>query len=231
MNPDLIQAGDSQQMPGVQGFPQFRGATAELPTVHTKVDHYYIMVMPAASMHRADGKRLAFVHGILKTDIKADIDYVEEQIAQGSNYVRVATPEEVHQFNMKVDPKGTIKQEVEQELRGTLEAQIRAEMLEEFKQKGLLVDSSNAGAALIAGADGKAGAETAKVPGATVTMEKKVEQLLKPQSLAEKLAEAKRVADAAGFQKLESKPSGLGGQNTDDIKSAAVGSTGAAAAK
>lgn len=245
MNPDLITAGESHQMPGVPGFTNFRGQTAELPTVHTKVDHYYIMVMPAASMHRADGKRLAFVHGILKTDIKADIDYMKEQIENGSQYVREATVNEVREYNIKMDPKGTMRKEVEEELRGTLEEEIRAQLMAELMASGQLnitpigqtqqaVDAANGDATRLAGTQTPPAKDVIKTANATLTMQpQNPAPSNPPQTLAEKLAAAKRISQAAEsnaageFQKLESKPSGVGGQNTNDIKGAAAGSSAA----
>lgn len=129
MNPDLLPAGvDPAAAARVQPLNTL---TAPYPLFKV-APKCYVTTVPAASMHRPDGKRLAFVHGFLQTDQKYDIDYLDAEIAQGNSYIREATIAEITIAKMKIDPVGTIRDQlrpqIEAELRGEIEAQIRAEI-------------------------------------------------------------------------------------------------------
>lgn len=116
---------------GNTGVPAVTAITKPFPTVKVEMK-YYTCTSLHASMHRQDGKKLPFVNGFLMTDIKADQDYLDAEIDHGNPYVRPATEDEIHHAKMRMDPKGTMKQEVrseiEAELRVELEAKIRAEI-------------------------------------------------------------------------------------------------------
>lgn len=175
MNPDLLDPMNPQQVPPLNVITKPMGTTLlkEYKCFHCTV--------PNASTHRADGKKLAFVHNFLRTNIAQDIAHLEHEIAEGNQYFRPATEQEIEQYDMRTDPRGTltksihaelvpqIRAEVEQELRATLEAQIRAE-LSGAKEKTQLPDektpaqvamqnraeataNSNADAAKLAGSD------------------------------------------------------------------------------
>jgi hypothetical protein len=160
-NPLLLNPQDTAMQPGVPSLTSFKGMTPAEPTVHTGEPKHYVMTLPGANMHRADGKKLAFVFGVLKTDIEADIRYIEEQIKEGVPYLRAATSEEIHSFNMKIDPKGTLRaevsQQVEADLRQKLEIQIREELEAKYRSGGIVPTGESAAASAVSAsnADGQ----------------------------------------------------------------------------
>lgn len=136
VNPDL-------QMPGqgnrVASMPTFRNitddgkvvqSTAPYPALKAKEVKYYFSSIPTASMHRADGKRLGFVFGILATDLAYDQAYLDNEIADGNPYVRGATKEEIHTYKFRINPKDTMKTEImnDPEVRQKLTDEILAEI-------------------------------------------------------------------------------------------------------
>lgn len=144
MNPDLPNpaAGDAT------GLKVSAPVALTRPMGTTFVDEHkcYICTVPNASTHREDGKKLAFVFGFLRTNIKQDIDYMQRQIEEGSQYFRLATPAEIESYDMRTDPRGTlvksIKAELEPQMRQELEASIRQE-LEDKIRKEMLVGGSD----------------------------------------------------------------------------------------
>lgn len=155
--------------------------------------HYYFNSEKSASMHRPDGKKLAFVFGVLATNIKQDVDYLEGEIAEAHPHIRHATDQEVDAYNMRIDPRGTVRKsvraEVEEEVREALEKKIRAEMEQKYKLRAdvpeeraaaanaaagqAAVDAGNASAAKLSGVDAIRARAAAiaggiQVPGATI---------------------------------------------------------------
>jgi hypothetical protein len=84
--------------------------------------------VPAASLHRPDGKKLPFVAGFLTTELLEDQQYLDHEIYSENPYLRPATDEEVHHAKMRLDPRGTIRQEVEGELRLQLEREFQEKL-------------------------------------------------------------------------------------------------------
>lgn len=148
MNPDLINSEHPLQVPPLNVITKPLGTTL-LPTFKC-----YHCTVPNASTHRTDGKKLAFVHNFLRTNIAQDIAHLDHEIAEGNQYFREATEQEIEQYDMRTDPRGTIaksvraeiepqlRAEIEQELRAKLEAQIRAEQNKEQGKPELPPDTA-----------------------------------------------------------------------------------------
>lgn len=194
-DPNLAQAGadPTQRVPA----PAF--ITKPLPATLAPETKYYFCPVQAASMHRTDGKKIAFVQGICETNLIHDQMYLENEINGGSTYVRAATPNEIRAYQMHKDPRGTLKAEVREEVRGELEDELRRQIEKEVREKyeaegrvssaavqtdGLFtppapvsessVEASNTAASSIAGTDARARLEALKSKtgtGATVLME------------------------------------------------------------
>jgi hypothetical protein len=92
-------------------------------------------------MIRSDGKKLAFVFGILSTNDVYDIRYLDAEIQLGNPYVRKATKDEVDFYQMKIDPRGTMEKqltpEIEAKLRVELEVQLRKELEKKLSTLGV----------------------------------------------------------------------------------------------
>lgn len=104
---------------------------------------FYYCTERVASMHRPDGKKIPFVYHICETDVVADIAFLDREIDDYENpYLRRATPDEIKAHLHRKDPKGAMKKEVladpavrkeiEDSMRGSLEAQIRAQLRKEM---------------------------------------------------------------------------------------------------
>ncbi len=106
--------------------------TPASPVVFQEEIKYYAIAERAASMHREDGTRLAFMFGVLATRVRADIDYLEREIYNGHALLSRATPEQIRNYKMSTDPRGTIAAEmrpqIEASVRAELEGKIREEM-------------------------------------------------------------------------------------------------------
>lgn len=137
-NPDLLTPSADQR---AQSVPKAVALTAPIKTYQLPEARYFVCTVHSASFHRVDGKKIPFVRGMCKTDIAADVEYLEEQMAHGNPYLRYATEEEVAHIKMLLDPRGTIKEqvrpEIESELRAELEAKIRKEIADAAKIAGV----------------------------------------------------------------------------------------------
>jgi hypothetical protein len=123
----------------------------------------YICTVANASLHRYDGTRIGFRFGFLETNVEATQQYLDTEIAAGNTYLRHAIPSEITEAKMRLDPVGTIrekvKDEIEAELRVKLEAEIREKlgMLQELNTPASqqAVNNSNADAQKLAAMDVK----------------------------------------------------------------------------
>lgn len=118
---------------------------APFPVVHTSTTKYYHNTVPNVSMHRADGQRISFIFGIFKTDLKHDIEYLDNEIESGHPNLRAATAQEIDSYKMRVDPRGTIREQLlsDPEVMSSLEDKIRAEMEAKYSAAGqIIVDKS-----------------------------------------------------------------------------------------
>lgn len=107
---------------------RFVESTRPMGTERSGGVRYYYLSVPTASMFRPDGMRLAFVHKIHCTDLMASQNYLDAEIEWGHPHLREATSEEIREYSMFIDPRGTMKKELEPEIRESLEAKIRAEL-------------------------------------------------------------------------------------------------------
>lgn len=131
----------------VAPLPKFRnilesGATvaSQAPLPNTKADEikYYICDVPVASMHRADGKRIAFINGFFSTDLLWDQQYLDTEIADGHANIRYATEEEIFSSKMRADPVGTMEAKVTEQLEPVLRQQLEAEILAKLVAGGTI---------------------------------------------------------------------------------------------
>lgn len=218
-NPDLLPPGFAPSDPRGQTVPplaRFRSrdefgnlveSTKPYPTQFVEEWRYYYCPVPNASMHRKDGKRLGFVNGVFATNIKADIDHLDAEIADGHPALRHATEAEIHGYKMFMDPKGTLRDQVlndptvraqlEEELRGKLENEIRAKIAAEM---GMDVPAAALSEGVMGAADASKLAGTSvldklknsiKTPTATIVPSSPPGATIKPVSTADIVGAAK----------------------------------------
>ena len=97
------------------------------PTTKVAKSRWYKMTLPGASMYRPDGKRMVFHNQFYETFIQEDIDYLDKEIRGGAIKDLVhATEEEIQTQNMRRDPRGTVRAELEQETTSRLTAELQA---------------------------------------------------------------------------------------------------------
>lgn len=172
MDPNLIPAGSNANTAGLRANPLARPTeVAPYPFMGTTLlekTYYYYCTIAGASMHRPDGKKIAFMFGICATNIEQDVRYLESEVADSHGYIRRATDEEVHIFKMKTDPKGTMTEV----LKPQIEADIRAKVEEEIKQRlmGTFGVSSLDDLAKLHGTDKGVGAGVEGVRSGTATV-------------------------------------------------------------
>lgn len=143
MNTDLMTPGDTQ--PKVSPVAVM---TAPLPIVKAKKTAHYHLSVPTASMHRADGKKLGFVNGILATDDAHDQNYLENEILSGNSYLRHADATEIEDHNMRINPRGTMRDSIKAELEPELRTTLEVEILAKLQAEGRLVATPSDGAKL-----------------------------------------------------------------------------------
>lgn len=129
MNPNLLNPND----PGGNRVSPVVGHTPAFPIKFQEQERHYVCTVPNHHMHRKDGKRLAFVHGFLTTRDIFDIQYLDEEIANGNPYIRVATEDEVHSYSMRMNPRKVISEEI----RPDVEAQVRNEFTAKLLALGI----------------------------------------------------------------------------------------------
>lgn len=143
-NPDLGGGGNA----GPAVSPLANGVTREAPPhpilPNTPVDdnRYFYCTVPTASMHRKDGKRLPFLNGLLKTNIKEDIEFLDAEIAAGNIYIRKATTEEVDHAKLIEDPMGSVRAAVKAEVMSSFSVEELEKMLAERRAAGPSADAA-----------------------------------------------------------------------------------------
>jgi hypothetical protein len=130
LDPMTQRAMQGDQQATLRGFTQpFKFRKADQPV-------FYRLALKDVCMHREDGKKISFIQNIFQAIDLNDIAYLNNQIDESHPHLRLATEEEIQQYKMLTDPRGTIEAEIrpqiEDEIRAKLEAEIRAEM--ELKQ-------------------------------------------------------------------------------------------------
>lgn len=138
VNTDLLTPADALGLPRV---PSLTAMTAAFPVIAAKAPKYYVCTMKAASMHRPDGKRITFVQGFFKAEQVYDQRYLDHEIINGgaSTYIREATPEEVYQYKLRTNLRGTIEEDIKPEIESRVKADLTARIIAAVK------DSSNSG--------------------------------------------------------------------------------------
>lgn len=120
-----------------------QGFTAAYPQRDQEDFRYYYCEMKNHHMHRPDGKRLAFHTKVLKTgdvilqmlatkDIY-DIAYLDQEISAGNPYIRPATEQEIELYNMRIDPRTTMKRALGPEM----EAEITRKLMTRLSNMGV----------------------------------------------------------------------------------------------
>lgn len=117
--------------------------THPLPIVKAAGMVYYLCTIPAASMHRTDGKRLPFQFGVYATDDEEDQKYLNNEIVKGVMYLRLAKDEEVREYKMRIDPKGTLRTEVTAELEESVRGRVEAKIFEVLRARGIDVSAAD----------------------------------------------------------------------------------------
>lgn len=111
--------------------PPLTVMTPPSPIAYAAESKYYICSIPNASFHRFDGTRVGFRFGFLETNLIPTIEYLEGEIINGNTYLRRANPDEIIQAKMRLDPVGTIREQVREEI----EAELRVKLEAEIRQK------------------------------------------------------------------------------------------------
>lgn len=134
------------------------GQTVQPLQSHTKPippkkveDRYYFSSARNTSFYRKDGMRLVFTSGIFTSNNEPDHKYLDDEIAGGNPYVRVATEEEIHAHKMRVNPRGTLKAEVTAEVEEEMRERLEREIMEKLRSQGIISDETK-----VAGVDATA---------------------------------------------------------------------------
>ena len=144
MSDMLLQPGQAPGDPG--SVPALVGLTPAIPYNQGQMKYYYLDTM-AASILRNDGMRITFRHKIAKTDNTADHRYLDEQIRMRAiPYLRLATDEEAHTYEMTINPVATIRQDVAAEIESQMSETVektredaRAEVLKQLENAGVAI--------------------------------------------------------------------------------------------
>lgn len=119
-------------------------ALTQLPTTprigNTKQEQFVIFVgsLANASFYRPDGKKLGFVKGLFKTNIKEDIQYLDAEVDNGNPYVKRANQVEIDAAESLFDPLGSLRKKIEKDVGAELYEKLRAKL---STQLGITVDS------------------------------------------------------------------------------------------
>lgn len=135
LNPDLGLPGD---MPGLKVEPLV-AHTPVLPRVVVDVVKYYWCTMPSASMHRTDGKRIAFSSKMYETDDAEDQKYLDTEVSSKNTYLRYATTEEIQAYKMRVNPRGTLEAELTPQIEERVRNDLEREILDAMRSRGIQV--------------------------------------------------------------------------------------------
>lgn len=130
-DPNLLPPGQTNT-----GVPALATITKPMPTV-TVEPSFYVCTVQSASLHRPDGKKIPFVHGVAKVEIEADKNYIEQEIANGNSFLRAASVDEINEYNMRIDPQGTIANNLRPALEANIRADLEAQIMEQLKAKGI----------------------------------------------------------------------------------------------
>jgi hypothetical protein len=133
-NPNLLNPMTDTGLRGQQ-VPALPGITKPFPLTFLKEPEHYMCTLPNHHMHRTDGKRLAFVFGHLKTNDAFDVQYLNQEISNGNPFIRPATEQEINNYNMRVDPRGTMAKEMTPDIETRIRQELKLELEKEFERK------------------------------------------------------------------------------------------------
>lgn len=109
-------------------------------TVRLVTAKYYHCPVPSASMNADDGTRIVFVAGLYMTEVQHIQNYLDREISTAHPNLREATAEEVRAYNMRVNPRATIKAEVAPEIEQELREKLEKEIMEKLAAQGIRVN-------------------------------------------------------------------------------------------
>lgn len=159
--------------------------------VHEVEMRFYHSAQSFMQFINHDGTRIVFHNHFLATNNSAAQDYLDYEIQVHRNeQLSYADEAEIGMWKMRTDPRGTVAEELRNdasfmdELKFEIENKVRRENgLPEIVRPGS-IEAENADQLKLAGVDHKQGAEVIRTPGATITPEKRPQEL----SMKEKLA-------------------------------------------
>lgn len=197
-NPELINPNAPQRVPGPSVI-----LTQPMPaTKHPAGFKHYHCSQSAGSFFRTDGKKIPFVGHICSTDLLYDIAYLDNEINAGNPYLRLANKDEVNAYNFKIDPRGTIRKEVESETREKLEADIRSSIYADLAKQGIVIPKAEVGIGSV---------EATKLDGAKIESIDKLDSLKKLQGAFGKSVTEEVKTQGATVTMMNSHPAPLGG--------------------
>lgn len=111
---------------------------------NTKQPEFVVFVgsLQNASFFRPDGKKLAFVKGLFKTQIVEDIQYLDNEIDNGNPYVKRANKEEIEAAEALFDPLGSLRKRVEKDVGEELYKQLREKLSAKLGIDASQIDSA-----------------------------------------------------------------------------------------
>lgn len=89
---------------------------------------YYKCTMQNFNMIRTDGKKLAFVHGILETRDMNDIVYLDYELETKNPFLRKPTDQEIQQYKMMRDPFSAVRERITPEVEAALQEKLSAQL-------------------------------------------------------------------------------------------------------
>jgi hypothetical protein len=112
-----------------------------LPVVlETETKHYYC-AMVTANFIRKDGKKISFQENYFDTNLKADKEYLDEEIKNANPLLRYATQEEIDFARMRRNPRATIRAQIQDEVTAQVRADVQNELLSKLKALGVDVSA------------------------------------------------------------------------------------------
>lgn len=147
----MLPQGVDPQSPQALRVPHaeiFENKTKPDPVVDTRVEKHYMNSVANASIHRKDGTRIGFIFGHFSSSMKADKDFLDNEIEHGHPNIRHATDDEIRMSLMRKDPRGTMRKEIESDVRADLEVELRAKLLKEIAENGGVIPEKMKSAAV-----------------------------------------------------------------------------------
>lgn len=131
-NTDLLNPMSSTPSQTVKPMNKFRhilenGLVVEsvkpFPAEVAAVERTYRSAKVSCNMTRTDGKPIHFRNHYYTTKLLYDQQYLDNEIANGHAEISHATDDQAQQASMLIDPVGTIRKQIEDEIRAKVEAE------------------------------------------------------------------------------------------------------------